>query len=222
MLYAKIISGQNEVHLKVEDILYHQHSPYQEILVADFPKIRKTLILDDELQSCSTDYEAYHNALIVPYSPQNHERVLVIGAGEGVLVDKLLRASWKHVDAVELDPNIPVMADECLSDWNNHIYKRTDEFNLIIDDGLSVLKRTPDEHYSYIVFDLTSQAILSNQAEWIAHIHRCLLPNGLLTAQDGQINDPSYLTECVKRYFDNEPIYRANAGWRFLHCVKKP
>jgi spermidine synthase len=220
VLYTKLKIQGNETYLKVKELLYHEHSNYQEITVAEYPIIGKALILDDELQSCSQDFEAYHNALIVPYEPANHERVLVIGAGEGLVTDLLLRSSWKHIDAVELDPSIPLTSDKCLSDWNNHIYKRTDEFNLIIGDGLTHLKGIPDQYYSYVIFDLNSSAILQNQHEWLFEIYRCLLPNGMLSAQDGAIQDNSYLYHPAKEIFQTEPILRQVQSWRFLHISK--
>jgi spermidine synthase len=220
VLYTKLKIQGNETYLKVKELLYHEHSNYQEITVAEFDRIGKALILDDELQSCTLDYNPYHEALIVPYKPANHERVLVIGAGEGILLDKLLRSSWKHVVAIELDSSITLMADKCLSDWNNHIYKRTDEYNLIIGDGLTHLKATNNKYYSYVIFDLNSSAILQNQHEWLFEIYRCLLPNGMLSAQDGAIQDNSYLYHPSKEIFQTEPILRQVQNWRFLHIIK--
>ena len=92
---------------------------------------------------------------------------------------------------------------------------------MIFGDGLKHLKDTPDYFYSYIVFDLDSESILANQLEWIAEIHRCLLPNGLLTCQDGPHQSNSYFYKVAKEVFQTEPVRKAVLDWSFLNVAKK-
>lgn len=221
MLYSKILSGKNEIYLKVKSIYAHKKTQYQEVLIADIESNGKTLIMDNEVQTSYVDYQAYHEALIHPYRPQTNEHVLVIGSGEGVSVDLLIRRGWRHIDAVDIDHQAIEMIDKHLSDWNFNIYKRQNEFNLIIGDGLQHLKSKEIGDYSYVVFDLTSQAILLNQDEWIAEIHRVLLPNGLLSWQDGNKYSPSYLDRCIREHFQTEPVYHTVMEWRYGQVAKK-
>jgi len=218
MLYAKVKTLGNDHYLKVNNIYTHQNTPYQEILVADVPNHGKTLILDDELQSSQLTYKKYHEAMIMPYTPQPNERVLVLGAGEGVLIDLLLRKGWKNIDALELDEHVIPIYDEHLSDWNNHIYKRTDEYNLIIGDGLKHLKSTPNSSYSYILLDYPSKSL--DSSELIYECHRTLLTGGVLTIQDGDNLLDSINFNYVKEHFKNPPQRKAVQDWSFLHVIK--
>jgi len=220
-LYAKLKDRTLTSYVKVNKILDHKVTQYQEVLIAELDGLGKTLILNNELQTCHIDYIPYHEAIVHSYKPLNWEKVLVLGSGEGCSVDLLIRRGWKHIDAVDIDHQAIELIDKHLSDWNHNIYKRQDEFNLIIDDGLEILKATPDYYYSYIILDLTSEAILENQEEWIAHIHRCLLPNGLLGWQDGNKYSFSYMDKIVREHFQTEPVLHTMLEWRFGQISKK-
>lgn len=221
MLFAKVVSGHSDSYLKVKEIYAYKKTPYQTIFIGDIKGHGKTLVMDDELQSCYVDYGPYHEALVHPYKPQPNEYMMILGAGEGVSTDIALRRGWKHVTSVDIDGQSIDLIDKHLSDWNNDIYKRTDEFELIIGDALKVLKRTESNSLSYIIFDLTSQAILQNQDEWVSEIHRCLLPNGLLSFQDGNKMTPSYLNNAIRTHFGTVPVYKTMLDWRFGNVAKK-
>ena len=219
-LYAKVISDKNEIYLKVRTLIDHKVTPYQEVIIADIFNQGKTLIMDNEVQTSYVDVIPYHEALIHPYQPLEHERMLILGCGEGCSIDVSLRRGWKHIDAIDIDGQALEMIDTHLSDWNNHVYKRQNEYNLLVDDGLSVLQCTPDQYYSYVVFDLTSQAIQDKKDLWVSEIHRVLMHNGLLTWQDGNQLSPSYLDETVRHYFKTTPTYKTMLGWRYGSCPK--
>lgn len=220
-LYTKLLNGSTEIYVRVNKIFDHKVTQYQEVLIAHLEGHGKTLIMDNELQTCHIDYIPYHEALIHSYKPFEHEKVLVLGSGEGCSVDLLRRRGWQHIDAIDIDHQAIELIDKHLSDWNHNIYKRQDEFNLIIDDGLEFLKATPDCYYSYIINDLTSEAILQQPDTWIAEIHRCLLPNGLLSWQDGNKYAPSYMDRYVREHFQTEPVLHTMLEWRFGQINKK-
>jgi len=221
-LFAKIIDGPHEYFLKVRKVLEQKTTKYQEVLIAEIDDHGKTLILDNELQTCYVDVVPYHEAMVHFYTPKPEERVLVLGSGEGLSVDILIRRGWENIDAVEIDEEACEMYDKHLSDWNHNIYKRQDEFNMIFDDGLEVLKATPDQYYSYVIFDLDSKSILENQKEWITEIHRVLHHNGLLTCQDGENTGLSYFDKTVREVFGTIPERKGLLDWSWLHTPKKP
>jgi len=221
-LYSKISDHKHFGFLKVNEMICHKLTKYQEIEIFKSDYFGKTLVLDEELQTCEVDYFTYHEALVgSPYTPKPHERMLILGSGEGVSIDVALRKGWKNIDAIELDGEAMEIYREHLSDWNNHIYDRQDEFNLVIDDGYQVLQVTPDNYYSYIIFDLPSIGLKQNQREWLEEIHRCLLPQGLVSCQDGNKYEPSYSGPLLKDIFGTMPDRRTMMDWSFCHCVKK-
>ena len=220
-LYTKVNKFGHEHYLKIEELLHHEHTNYQEITVAKIKNYGLTLILDNELQTCDIDYEEYHEGLIgLPYTPQPKERCLLIGAGEGVGIDLLLRRGWTNIDVVELDEKALDVYSQHLSHWNNHVYKRKDEYNLIIGDGLEHLKSSPDNTYSWVILDLPSEPLIERLAEWIGESHRVLVPSGVLTCQDGDKDLPSYSYETAKTIFNQEPRRMGVQDWSFQHVVK--
>lgn len=220
-IYAKVDKFGHDHYLKINEVLHHEVTGYQEILIAMIPHYGKTLVLNDELQSSTKDQSDYHEALIgLPYEPRPHEKCLVIGSGEGVSVDLLLRKKWQHIDAIEIDERAVEIYSQYLSDWNNHVYKRTDEYNLIIGDGLQHLRDTPDNFYSLIVIDTPSDILLAHHEEWIGESLRCLLPNGVLTIQDGDNTMESYSFNMCQEIFESAPFRMGKQDWSFLHTVK--
>ena len=224
MLCVKLVNDKTVSYLPVKNLIAHKRTQFQEVIICDLDLYGKTLIMDDELQSCYIDKEVYHEALIHQfYKPKPKDKMLIIGAGEGVSIDIALRRGWKNIDAVDIDHQAIELINKHLSDWNNHIYKRQDEYNLIFDDALKVLKRTDSEYYDYVIFDLTSKAINENKDEWIAEIHRVLKHNGALSAQDGSKYYQSYLYDTVNSHFENaeNTHLKTMLDWRYLHVAKK-
>ena len=220
-LYTKVKKFGHDHFLQIDELLHHEHTPYQEVLIAKIKNYGLTLILDNELQTCDIDYEAYHNGLIgLPYTPQPKERCLIIGTGEGVSIDLLQRKGWKNIDAVELDEKALQLYSKHLSKWNNCVYERTDEYNLIIGDGLEHLKSTPKDYYSWVILDIPSQPLLERVTEWIGECHRVLVPSGVLTTQDGDNQMGSYSYDTAKLIFKQEPRRMGVLDWSFLHTVK--
>ncbi|MEH7178965.1 adenosylmethionine decarboxylase [Neobacillus vireti] len=94
-----------ELALGKHDILYHGSSPFQDILLVKANDVR--LYLNQELQFCSLDERYYHEALIYPVMEMaaSHERVLILGGGDGLALREVLKYSGvEHVDLVDIDP----------------------------------------------------------------------------------------------------------------------
>jgi len=88
------------------------------------------------------------------------ERVLVIGAGNGLDVAIQLAKGAGHVDAVEIDPFIANVGKNLHPD---RPYARTDKVELTIDDGRAFLERT-DREYDLIIFGATDSLTLVTSA----------------------------------------------------------
>ena len=99
--------------------------------------------------------------------------MLVIGAGTGNDVSVALSEGAKHVDAVEIDPDLVQLGKEYNPD---HAYQ-SPRVSVHIDDGRAFLQNT-DQHYSLILYALPdSLTALTGQAAPVG------LENYLLTIQ---------------------------------------
>jgi len=95
--------------LKVEEVLYHEKSKYQEILVFKNAFWGNVLVLDGVIQCTEKDEMSYQEMLthLAMYSHPNPKRVLVIGGGDG----GVLREVAKHKSAEEI---IICEIDQCV------------------------------------------------------------------------------------------------------------
>lgn len=137
--------------------IIHAKTKFQNIEIIDSGIIGKILILDNSLQSCTTDEFLYHEALVQPAcifhgSPK---KVLVLGGGEGATIREVLK--WKTVKKVvmiDIDEetvnlcrkHIPEMSQGSFED------KRTE---LIIADAYEYVDKFKDGEFDIVISDLT-------------------------------------------------------------------
>ena len=88
-----------------DPIIYARQSAYQRIVVTH-GRASFQLFLDGNLQFSSADEYRYHEALVHPAmaAAEKHERVLVLGGGDGLAVREILKYSdVKSITLVDLD-----------------------------------------------------------------------------------------------------------------------
>jgi SAM-dependent methyltransferase len=114
------------------------------------------------------------------------ENVLVIGAGSGNDVSRVLQWGAKHVDAVEIDPVIHQLGKA------HHPDKPYDDPRVTVhlDDGRNFLRRT-DKKYDLVIYALVDSLVLHSSysnirlesylftREAFADVKRCLKPTGM-------------------------------------------
>jgi spermidine synthase len=94
------------------------------VILADSPVFGRMLFLDGELQSAAVDEHIYHEALVHPAmaGAGTHQRVLVVGGGEGATVREVLRWAPDLVDWVDIDEELVELCTEHLQ-WAPHIFR---------------------------------------------------------------------------------------------------
>ncbi|MFI6085115.1 polyamine aminopropyltransferase [Streptomyces sp. NPDC051217] len=83
------------------------------------------LYLDGRLRVSERDEFRYHEALVHPAMSGRHERVLLLGGGDGLAAREVLRyPDVRSVTLVELDPGVARLArtDPALAELNGHAY----------------------------------------------------------------------------------------------------
>lgn len=104
-VFADRILSFSEEKLYNEDIIYHQSSSYQRIVLTRVRNELK-LYLNNNLQFSSRDEYRYHEALVHPAMSlaPSVDRVLVLGGGDGLAVREILKYdSVQEVVLVDLD-----------------------------------------------------------------------------------------------------------------------
>ena len=95
-----------------DPVVYSEQTAYQEIVVTESAPITEgptdtRLFLNGDLQFSSIDEYRYHESLVHPAMAGRHERVLVLGGGDGLAMREVLRyPDVREAVEVELDPAV--------------------------------------------------------------------------------------------------------------------
>lgn len=156
-----------------------------------------SLYLDGRLRVSERDEFRYHEALVHPAMSGRHERVLILGGGDGLAAREVLRyADVRSVTLVELDPGVARLArtDPALAELNGHAYEDPrlrveygDAFAWLRGHGSgSAPERGP---YDVVISDLPNPAITPStklySEEFYGLTSRVLADGGRLTVHAG-------------------------------------
>lgn len=106
IVFDRYIDGE-EIAFRIREKLFDGHSEYQHIQIHDLELYGRTLLLDGNVQSSSSDEVYYHEALIQPAmlgTATPPKRVLILGGGEGASLREVLKhPSVERAVMVDLD-----------------------------------------------------------------------------------------------------------------------
>lgn len=187
---GNIITNKIEEGLYRDDVVLSKQTPYQKIVMTKH-KDDLRLFLDGNLQFSSNDEYRYHEALVhVPMMyAKKHDRVLVLGGGDGLAVRELLKYNdIKEIVLVDIDKDMTDLcaADKQISKLNGnsltnekvkvinedgYIYVRENQakFDVIIIDfpdpnNESLNKLYTNVFYNYIKANLTEDGVMVCQS----------------------------------------------------------
>jgi spermidine synthase len=105
-VFSEKIMNYSETMAYNDHVVYSTSSNYQRIVLTR-NKREMRLFLNGNLQFSSADEYRYHEALVHPAmaAVKNHEKVLVLGGGDGLAVREILKyPDVKQITLVDLDP----------------------------------------------------------------------------------------------------------------------
>ena len=174
--------------LKVDEVLYHQRSQFQDVAVFRNAQFGNVLVLDGVIQCTDRDEHSYQE-MIGPLPlcslARPAKRVLVIGGGDGGVVRELTRhASLEVIDQAEIDGDVPKVSREFFP--NMAVGFDDPRVNLRITDGLAFLREQPENTYDAIIVDSSDPvgpAEVLFQRPFFESMHRALRPGGVICTQ---------------------------------------
>ncbi|SCV05345.1 LANO_0H05446g1_1 [Lachancea nothofagi CBS 11611] len=192
--------------LKVERVLYHSRSEFQDILVFQSSAYGNVLVLDGIVQATERDEFAYQEMIthIPLYAHKNPRKVLVIGGGDGgVLREVVKHKGVVSATLVEIDETVIKLAQKYLPGMAcsfNHA-----KVQVKLQDGFEFLRNVAasDERYDVIITDSSDPegpAEAFFQKEYFELLHSALNDNGIVIAQASEnvwLN-LDYIRELVK------------------------
>jgi len=174
--------------LKVKEVLYHERSDFQDVMVFQSESYGKVLVLDGVIQLTERDEHAYQEMIAhLPLCalPEAPRRVLVVGGGDGGVVRELTRhPSIERIDVAEIDGKVPEVAKRFFPQvavgWSDP------RVRLSVCDGLAFVRDAEEGTYDAVVVDSSDPvgpACVLFETPFFKSIERALRPGGVLATQ---------------------------------------
>ncbi|XP_066915640.1 spermidine synthase-like [Clytia hemisphaerica] len=201
---GKVFPGQ-AMSLEVEEVLFHQKSPYQDVLVFQSKTYGRVMVLDGMINSTSRDECAYQEMIsFLPLnSHPNPKSVLVVGGGDGgVARDCAKHSKVERITMIEIDQMVVDASKEFLPEMA--IGMSHPKVKLFVGDGLEYLENNEDT-YDVIIADLSDPddggpAAKLFQETFYKLMKDRLNPGGIICAQ-GEVIWLD-LEQCIKPMID--------------------
>ncbi len=174
--------------LEIEEVLYEGHTGFQDIKILRNKKFGRIMTLDGVVQTTEGDEFVYHEmfAHVPLLAHGSAKRVLIIGGGDGGLLEEVLKHDIQHVTEVELDGGVVEVSKQYLSSICGQAYDDP-RVNLVIGDGAKFVAET-DQTFDLVLVDSTDPigpgAVLFTR-EFYGDCQKCLRPGGILVTQNG-------------------------------------
>ncbi|MDR5694754.1 MAG: polyamine aminopropyltransferase [Armatimonadota bacterium] len=182
----------------VQEELYNQASPFQHIRVIVNADFGRMLILDEAVQTSERDEYFYHEMLThVPLCTHPDPRtVLIIGGGDGGLLEEVLKHPVDKVTMVEIDPTVVEVSRRYLPGISANAFDDPRTV-LVFGDGARFVQET-QERFDVVLVDSTDPkgpAVNLFAAEFYVAIAQKLTPQGILAVQSGS---PLYQQKVIR------------------------
>ena len=175
---------------RVKRELARVRSPYQDILIFESFSHGRVMVLDGAVQITEADEFVYQEMLAhVPLLAHGSaERVLVIGAGDGGVLRRVLQhGGVRRAVMVEVDGEVIRLAREHLPGIGGDAW--TDpRAEVLVADGIEYVARAPDASFDAVIVDSTDPVGVGEVLFTDAFYEDCarvLAPGGLVVNQSG-------------------------------------
>ncbi|HEX6989105.1 MAG TPA: polyamine aminopropyltransferase [Bacillota bacterium] len=185
--------------LRVRQVVHHEKSPYQEVLVVDTDQWGRMLALDNIIQTNEVTEFVYHEMMahVALFAHPNPERVLVVGGGDGGVIREVVKhPTVSEAVLAEIDEAVIEAARRFLPSISSGLDDpRT---RIAVGDGIAHVAESPGT-YDVIIVDSTDPigpAVGLFSEEFYRSAHRALRDGGLLVAQT---ESPFYNADLIRR-----------------------
>lgn len=155
-LFGEQAAFHFEQQLYKDPVIFSEQTSYQKIILTKQQGDTR-LYLDGQLQFSASDEHRYHEILVHPpmAAAARHDRVLVLGGGDGLAVRELLKyEDLGNVDLVDLDPKMTEIArtQHLLTELNEGSLDHP-KVKVVNEDAFRFLENA-DGFYDVIIIDL--------------------------------------------------------------------
>ncbi|RSM91675.1 polyamine aminopropyltransferase [Kibdelosporangium aridum] len=176
--------------LYADPVVHAERTPYQEIVITESFDSDVRFYLNGDLQFSSVDEYRYHEALVHPVLAGPHDRVLILGGGDGLGLREVLRyQDVRAVTLVELDPRVIDLArtEPSLVELNGDAFADP-RVEVVNADAFTWLRHNASRYDAVIIDmpdpDSTATAKLYS-IEFYALVRQVLTDDGRMVVQAG-------------------------------------
>jgi spermidine synthase len=199
------MEGRLGLALKIDKILLHKKTKYQELHVVESGPLGRVLLLDGAIQLTTWDEPAYHEMMAhVPLlSHPDPRRVLIIGGGDGGTLREVLRhPGVERCDLCEIDGEVIQAAKEFIpqvASAFDHPKARVH-----VGDGLAFVKEARAA-YDVILVDSSDPegpALGLFGKDFYSDVKEALMPGGMAVSQAESCNFFGPMLKNMFRFMD--------------------
>ncbi|HYM31245.1 MAG TPA: polyamine aminopropyltransferase [Candidatus Cybelea sp.] len=173
---------------EIERVLYEGRSDFQEVKVLQTVEVGRMLVLDGVVQTTERDEFVYHEMMVhVPlFAHGGAKRVLIIGGGDGGILEEVLKHPVERAVMVEIDDKVIDVSKKWLPSICGKAFddKRT---HLIVGDGAKYVGET-EERFDAVIVDSSDPigpAEVLFASPFYTACKRCLTGDGIMVNQNG-------------------------------------
>ena len=189
--------------LEVSEVLAHEKSKYQDILLFKNPVFGTVLVLDGVIQLTEKDERIYNENIVhIPLtSHSNPKRVLLIGGGDGgALREAVKHSSVEEVILCEIDERVIELSKKFLPGLSGGFSHP--KAKVIVCDAMEYIRQCGEAVFDVIISDTSDPVGPAEglfQKEHYQILKRALRPGGVLCSQGGCIwYDMELISQMVK------------------------
>lgn len=226
-------SGFN-IRYQVEQELLNCRTDHQHLVIIDNQTFGRMLFLDHQLQIASGDCERYSAALLDPLQTSAPESVLILGGGDGGVLNALLsqHPQLKRVTVLDIDAQVVAAAQTHLPTICGDAFADP-RVEVVIAEANAYLQA--DHAFDAIVYDLTLEPEVVARENGEAYfetlfdgLYRALKPRGVLSLQIAASADTRVLERAkgllndrfAAPHFEDVFIPSFCTSWVFAHAQR--
>lgn len=171
----------------INDIIYTEKTPYQNLSIIETEEFGRALVLDNILQTTINDEFYYHEMIAhVPlFTHADPRRVLIIGGGDGGTAREVLKhKSVESIDLVDIDECVIAACRKYLPELSCSF--DDPKVNVIITNGVEYVQKQKSK-YDVIIIDSTDPfpegpAMDLYSRDFYKNVYHCLKDDGLFVS----------------------------------------
>ncbi|NLL37088.1 MAG: polyamine aminopropyltransferase [Fretibacterium sp.] len=202
--------------LKVTDVLHHEKTPWQDLLIVDTPEYGRTLILDGAIQLTERDEFCYSEMMahVALCSHPDPKRVLIIGGGDGAILREVLKhPNIETCTLIDIDERVIECAKLYLPTTSCSM--NDPRANVRCMDAMAFIKDT-SERYDVVIVDSTDPVEFAAglfQAPFYQDVKKILNPTGMMIElTESPFSDTALMKQAITHMRSVFPVVRMYWG----------